>query len=100
VVGKFNLPYGFGVFASTEYDKTFGGKSKLDNTVDKDVKDIWEVSVGVGKKINFAEIYLKTYYREHKLNSIVEGDLGGGTTYRTVVDHKLKSTGLMIGLNF
>jgi hypothetical protein len=101
ITGKLNLPYGFGVFASTEYDKTFGGKSKWDNVVDKDIKDIWEVSAGVSKKINFAEIYLKTYYREHKLNTTNAGDLGGGVTYnQSINNYKFKSTGLMIGLNF
>ena len=101
LTGKINLPYGFGVFASTEYDKTFGGKIKWDDVVSKDVKDIWEVSVGVSKKINFAEVYLKTYYREHKLNGTEAGDLGGGVTYnQSVNNYKFKSAGLMIGLNF
>jgi len=100
MTGKLHLPYGANVFVSTEYDKTIGGKSKLNNTADKDVKDIWEVSAGVSKKIDFVEIYLKAYYREHKLDAVVSGDLGGGIIYRTTVDYKLKSTGLMIGLNF
>jgi hypothetical protein len=101
ITGKLNLPYGFGIFASAEYDKTFGGKSKWDDVVDKDIKDIWEVSVGISKKINFTEIYLKTYYREHKLNATEAGDLGGGITYnQSINNYKLKSTGLMIGLNF
>jgi len=101
ITGKLNLPYGFGVFLGGEYDKTFGGKIKWDNVVDKDIKDIWEVSAGVSKKINFAEIYLKTYYREHKLSDTEAGDLGGKITYnQSINNYKLKSTGLMIGLNF
>jgi hypothetical protein len=101
ITGKLNLPHGFGVFVSAEYDKTFGSKSKWNDTVSKDIKDIWEVSVGVSKKINFAEIYLKTYYREHKLNTTNAGDLGDGVTYNDSTDnYKFKVTGLMIGLNF
>jgi hypothetical protein len=99
-VGKLNLPHGFGIFASTEYDKTFGAKSKWDDTVSKDIKDIWEVSAGISKKINFAEIYLKTYYREHKLNTTNTGDVGGVTYNESVDNYKFKATGLMIGLNF
>jgi hypothetical protein len=98
---KLNLPYGFGVFASAEYDKTFGTKSKWNDIVSKDIKDIWEVSAGVSKKINFAEIYLKTYYREHKLNATESGDLGGGVTYNAFYNnYKFKITGLMVGVNF
>jgi hypothetical protein len=100
ITGKLNLPYGFGVFASTEYDKTFGGKSKWDNVVDKDIKDTWEVSAGVSKKINFAEIYLKTYYREHKGDVTFIGNLSGGTTYTQNTNYKTKISGVMIGLNF
>jgi hypothetical protein len=101
ITGKVNLPYGFGAFVSAEYDKTFGGKSKWNDTVDKDIKDTWEVGVGVSKKINFAEVYLKTYYREHKFNTTNAGNLSGGATYNeSVNNYKLKSTGLMIGLNF
>jgi hypothetical protein len=69
--------------------------------VSKDIKDIWEVSVGVSKKINFAEVYLKTYYREHKLNATEAGVDSNGIAYnQSVNNYKFKSTGLMIGLNF
>jgi hypothetical protein len=95
--GKVNLPHGFGIFVSAEYDKTFGGKGKWDDTVSKDIKYIWEASAGVSKKINFAEIYLKTYYREHKLKA----NLGDGVTYNLTLDnYKYKISGIMIGLNF
>jgi hypothetical protein len=100
MTGKLHLPYGTSVFASAEYDKAIGGKVKDPSAVDKDVKGIWEVSAGVGKKIGFAEVYLKTYYREHKVNATLEGNLGGGTTYTTAMNYKLKVAGLMVGLNF
>jgi hypothetical protein len=104
ITGKLNLPYGFGVFASTEYDKTFGGKGKnwdnWNNIIDKDIKDTWEVSAGVSKKINFAEIYLKTYYREHKGDVTFTGNFSGGTTYVQNTNYKFKISGVMIGLNF
>jgi hypothetical protein len=99
-VGKLNLPRGFGIFASTEYDKTFGGKTKFKNAIDKDIKDTWEASVGVSKKINFAEIYLKIYYREHKGNAIFTEDLSGGATCTQTSNYKFKVSGVMIGLNF
>lgn len=101
LTGKLNLPYGFGVFLGGEYDKTFNGKSKWNNVVDKDIKDMWEISTGISKKIPFGEFYVKTYYREHKLNTTNSGDLGGGVTYNdTTNNYKFKATGLMIGLNF
>jgi len=100
ITGKFNLPHGFGVFLGSEYDKTFSNKSKWNDTVNKDIKDIWEVSIGVSKKINFAETYIKAYYREHKLSTTNAGDLGDGVTYINSINYKFKITGLMIGLNF
>jgi hypothetical protein len=101
VTGKLNLSHGFGVFLGGEYDRTFGGKSKWNDTVDKDIKDIWEISGGVSKKLSFGEIYLKAYHREHKLNTTNAGDLGGGITYKeSVNDYEFKTTGLMIGLDF
>jgi hypothetical protein len=100
VAGKVHLPYGTSVFASAEYDKVIGGKVKDPDATDKDVKGIWEISAGIGKKIGFADVYVKTYYREHQINATLEGDLGDGTTYKTAMDHKLKVAGLMIGLNF
>jgi len=99
ITGKLNLPCGFGVFASTEYDKTFGGKSKFNGTIDKDIKDTWETSVGVSKKISFAETYIKAYYREHKGDTTFTGDVLG-MTYTQNTNYKIKVSGVMIGLNF
>jgi len=100
LTGKLHLPYGVGVFASVEYDKTFGGKSKYEYAVDKDIKDIWEVSAGVSKKINFAETYIKAYYREHKINNTHVGNLGTPITYTWDTNYKFKITGIMVGMNF
>jgi hypothetical protein len=99
MVAKLNLPHGFGVFLGGEYDKTFGGKSKAKNTIDKDIKDTWEVSAGISKKIPFAEAYIKTYYREHK-GDILYTDLSNGITYTQNLNYDLKISGIMMGLNF
>jgi hypothetical protein len=80
VVSKLNLPYGFSVFLGGEYDKTFGGKTKVENAVDKNIKDTWEVSIGASKKISFAETYIKAYYREHK-GDVTDTGGSNGTSY-------------------
>jgi hypothetical protein len=100
LTGKINLPHGFGAFVSTEYDKTFNGKSRLSNVTNKDIKDIWEVSAGISKKINFAEIYLKTYHREHKGSDTEVYPNGYGYTVTDSGNYKYKISGIMIGLNF
>jgi hypothetical protein len=100
LTGKINLPYGFGIFASTEYDKIFNGKYRLGSVTNKDIKDIWEVSAGISKKINFAEIYLKTYYREHNASITEVYSYGYGITDTSNTNIKYKISGIMIGLNF
>lgn len=100
LTGKINLPHGFGIFASTEYDKIFNGKYRLGSVANKDIKDIWEVSAGISKKINFAEIYLKAYHREHKASVTEVYSDGYGNTDTSNTNIKYKISGIMIGLNF
>jgi opacity protein-like surface antigen len=100
LIGKLNLPYGFGVFASAEYDKTFGGKTRVRDAIGKDIKDTWEISAGISKKISFAETYVKAYYREHKSSATFTRTFSDGTPYTQTSNYDLKISGIMIGLNF